>query len=194
MNNLNKIKLLTAIFLTSVFFSACDKADSELEYGFPLIYMPQSTMFSGGLSNNYQVPGGSTIHPNYSIDDATGNVNIILGVYRAGLQELEQFTVEIYSRVDTVNQIVTDGIVTNGALLPADLYSFPSTATVTGGSRETTFHLTLDGAKLNSNYPELAGKTLIVAIGLRNPSKYKLNEALATTVVLINANSFMPLP
>jgi hypothetical protein len=194
MNNLKNGKYLIVLFLISCFFTSCQKPDGDKEYGFPVIYMPQSTLYSGGLNNNYPVPGGTATNPNYTIDKASGKVEIILGVYRAGTQVLEGYSVDIYEKADTASQIVNSGIVKDGVLLPSDLYSFPTSVSVPNGSREATFHLTIDGAKLNSKYPELAGKTLVMAIAIKNPSKYELNEPLSTTVVLIAASSFMPLP
>jgi hypothetical protein len=193
MNNLTKIKyLIAAVFLISL-ITSCEKADSEKDYGFPVIYMPQSTMYSGGLDNNYPVPGPNTSVPNYTVDNASGKVNIVLGVYRAGTQALEEFAVEVYDRADTATTVVNSQTIDTGTLLPNDVYSFPSTVNVTGG-REATFHLTVDAAKLISNHPELAGKKLIVAIGIKNPTKFTLNQKLATTIVVIDSNSFLAPP
>jgi hypothetical protein len=194
MKALMKYKFFLLTLVAIIFISSCEVPDSEIEYGFPLIYMPQASVLSGGLNNNYPVPGGNNRYPNYHLDSISGQIDIVLGVYRAGLQKLEEFSVDIYSNIDTINQIISNNIIANAAILPADLYSFPTNVTVTDGNREMIFYLTVDGAKLNSDYPELAGKTLLVAIAIQNPTKYELNHSLSTTIVRINANSFMPLP
>lgn len=192
MKNPNKlVYIVVAAFLLS-FMISCEESDSEKEYGFTLIYMPQTTVFSGGADNNYPVPSGDTLNPNYIVNGS--NIDIVLGVYRAGLQSLNEFTVDIYADVDTASMIVNDNLIENAAVLPADTYTFPASVAVPDGTRETTFFLTVDGAKLASNYSELAGKKLIVAIGLKNPSKYELNESLAKTIVVIDSNSFMSTP
>jgi hypothetical protein len=194
MNNLTKIKyLIAAVFLISL-ITSCEKADSEKDYGFPVIYMPQSTMFSGGLDNNYPVPGPNTRFPNYTINSATGKVDIVLGVYRAGTQALEEFTVDIYTRIDTATQIVNDGVIADASLLPEDLYTLPASVSVTSGNREAIFYLTLDAEKLKSNYSALAGKKLLLAVGIKNPTKFTLNQKLSTTIVVIDANSFLAPP
>jgi hypothetical protein len=194
MNNLKNLKYLIAVFAICSIFLSCEEADSGKEYGFALVYMPQSTMLSGGYNNDYPVPGGFDRFPNYTYDSVSQSIKVILGVYRSGLQKLEEFTVEVYSDVDTTNQIISDSVIANAALLPTDVFSFPSTATVKSGSRETIFYLTIDGAKLNNDYPSLAGQTLLVTIGIRKPTKYSLNEKLSKTVILINSGVFMTMP
>jgi hypothetical protein len=180
--------------MSVVFITSCEKPASEMEYGFPLIYMPQASLITGGLDNNYPVPSADTVSPNYRVDEVSGKIYITLGVYRSGLQELAAFSVDVYSKTDTATTLTSDSIVAYSAVLPSDVYSFPSTVSVEDGKREKTFYLTLDGNKLNTDYPELLGRTLVVAIGLRNPSKYELNQSLAATIILIKSDAFMPMP
>jgi hypothetical protein len=184
--NLYRKSIYQILFIASIFFIvSCEKDANEIEYGFPLVYMPQSTIFSGGLNNDYPVPGPNTVK-NYSVDSINKKVNITLGVYRAGLQKLEPFTVEVYANKDTLNSLMADSVYVNSAPLPDDVYSFPANVSVESG-RETTFNLTLDKGKLNSNYAALKGKKLVIAIGIKNPSKFELNKALSTTIVLIDS-------
>jgi hypothetical protein len=163
---------------------SCEKDANENEYGFPLVYMPQSTIFSQGLNNDYPVPGPNTVK-NYVVNN--NSIDIFMGVYRAGLQKLEPFTVEVYANPDTIKSIIADSIHANSAALPADVYSFPTSVSVESGKREAIFNLTIDKAKLNSNYASLKGKTLMVAIGIKNPTMYELNKALSTTIVLLDS-------
>lgn len=179
--------MLTISFLTVI--TSCDDIDSETEYGFPLIYMPQSTIFSGGANNHYPVPSGNEVNPNYVING--GEINITLGVYRAGLQSLQAFNVDVYSDVDAVADLIASGTISNANVLPIDTYSFPPSVSVSNGSRENTFNLTIDGDKIRNDYPSLVGTTLLVAIGIQNPSNYELNEELAVTMVVIDSNAIL---
>lgn len=189
--NINRIIFYPILFIAAMFsLISCEKDANEIEYGFPVIYMPQASIFSGGLNNDYPVPGPNSISPNYVVDSVNHNVEITLGVYRAGLQVLEAFSVEVFVNADTLTSIFADSLYANSALLPADLYTFPSTVSVEAGSREAVFKLTLDQAKLNSDYAALKGKKLVVAIGIKNPTKYELNPSLSTTIVLIDSNLF----
>jgi hypothetical protein len=184
--NLYRKTIYQILFIASIFFVvSCEKGANEIEYGFPLVYMPQSTIFSGGLNNDYPVPGPNPVK-NYSVDSINKKVNITMGVYRAGTQKLEPFTVEVYANKDTLNSLIANSVYVNSAPLPEDVYSFPATVSVENG-RESTFNLILDKGKLNSNYVGLKGKTLVVAIGIKNPSNYELNKALSTTIVLIDS-------
>ncbi|MFA9391582.1 MAG: hypothetical protein ACERKD_17365 [Prolixibacteraceae bacterium] len=185
--NFKRISIYPILIVFTLFYMiSCDEDPNDIEYGFPLIYMPQSTMLSGGLNNNYPVPGPNTISPNYSID-SDNKINVVLGVYRSGLQSLEAYSVDVYSNADTLNYLIDTTLYTNRAILPADVYSIPESIAVVNGERETTFYLVIDKAKLVSNYQSLKGQTLVTAIGIKNPSKYELNKALCTTVVLIDS-------
>jgi hypothetical protein len=62
------------------------------------------------------------------------------------------------------------------------------------GESSAEFNLTINVQKLIDDYPELGGSRLLLAVGLDNPSEYRLNESLSTTVVIINARDFMPAP
>jgi hypothetical protein len=178
------------IFAALFFMVACEKDANEIEYGNPLIYMPQAAIFSGGLNNNYPVPGPNTVQ-NYRIDSINNKVDIYLGVYRAGLQALEAYSVEVYANNDTLNSLIADSVFANAAPLPESVCSFPSTVSVVDGEREKTFYLTIDKAKLNSEYAELKGKTLVYVVGIKNPTNYELNPNLSSTVILINSVNFI---
>jgi hypothetical protein len=189
-----KIKYILLLLSVILYFSSCEKPASEKEYGFALIYMPQAAV-SGGLDINYPVPGsGDVRYPNYKYDSINGKLEIILGVYRSGMQALDEFSVDIYANNDKLNSIIGDGTIVDGDKLPADVCSFPPSATVTSGNRETIFYLSIDVAKLNSTYSSLYGKKMGFAIGIRNPTKYELNESLSTTLVLIDSKKFMKKP
>jgi hypothetical protein len=181
-----KIKYLLFFLTTALYFSSCEKPASEETYGFAKIYMPQAIFTDNGKAI-YRVPGAlDPRYPNYTFDSLNGKLNVILGIYRSGMQSLEEFTVELYVNTDSTNNLLRDSVIANGELLPADVYTFPSTVTVKSGTRESIFYLSIDVAKLNSNYASLAGKPLLTSIGIKNPSKYELNESLATTKVVID--------
>ena len=174
------------LLLLTGFLAACEKDDSKSDFGFTKIYMPQA-MVTGGINNNYFVPRG--ISPlNYNFKVEGGTVKVILGVLRSGNHEMSSFDVNVVSRVDTVSQIIQSGQHGSAAIaMPTDLYSLPSQVSVPGNSVETTFYLNLDLAKLKT----YTGKKLILAVALQNPSKYELNPAISTTIVIVNTDELL---
>jgi hypothetical protein len=170
------------------FFTACEKSDSEKEWGIAQIYMPQASIQSGGLNNNYVVPYGTNeFDKNYTIDSSGGknDINVILGVYRSGLQALEAYSVNIVTRPDTVDQLIDNGVIQNAVRLPDNMYSIPSSISVSDGQREATFYLTIDRNKLLADPDTFGGKTLVLAVGISDPSRYDLNISLSTTIVIV---------
>lgn len=179
------VPALITIVIISYGIISCEESDSEKEWGIALIYMPQSSLQSGGLDNFYYVPTGSNEwNKNYTINN--NNINIVLGVYRSGLQALDGYSVSIVTEPETVNQLITDNTLTNAVLLPDDTYSIPTSITVPSGEREAVFYLTIDRNVLLNNYPSYIDMNLILAVSITNPTKYELNPALSTTIVVVD--------
>lgn len=177
--------LLTVISMQ--FIVSCEENDKDKDWGFPVIYMPQSILHSGGLNNFYYVPYGTTEwKKNYVIEG--NNINVVLGVYRAGLQELTAYSVDIVAEPDKATTQITNGKLTNTVLLPADAFSLPAKVDVPDGQREATFYLTIKRDVLLANYPTYVGKRLAIAVSLKNPTNYSLNEALSTTIIVVDVN------
>lgn len=75
-----------SVLLLACGAASCQKADSERPWGSAVIYMPQAGYIP------YAVPNGGTAqqsNKNYRIDAQAGKVHIFLGIYRAGLAELQ---------------------------------------------------------------------------------------------------------
>ena len=183
MKTIFRIICISALATASLVFYSCEEPASEQDWGIAKVYMPQASLQSGS-SHNYVVPSGDNeFDKNYNLDN--NSLNVVLGVYRSGLQPLEGFSVEVGTRADTVNQLINDGVLTGAILLPADAYELPATISVPGGEREATFYLSIDRAKLLADHPEAAGMDLVLAVNIANPSRYELNQSLSTTIVII---------
>lgn len=177
----------------SVSLSSCGKEDNEQEWGDAKVYMPQAAILNGGLDNNYPVPlNNNASTENYTIDESTNTLRIVLGVYRSGLQKLESFSVAV--GVDQAATIAALPNIARGVELPADVYSLPTETEVKDGERESIFYLSVDLNKLIADHPGYARNKMVLVVGLSNPSKYELNENLAKTTVIIDGASFMPAP
>lgn len=167
---MKKIALYLFTLLLACGAASCQKADSEKSWGSSLIYMPQANY------HPYAVPNGGSeqqTNRNYSIDRAEGKVKIFLGVYRAGLAELEDYAVSV-----SVGTTPLDGT----TLLPAGEYALPQTVYCPSGRRDATFYLTVDLAFLSMN----SSTDFSLPVTISDPTRYTLNEQLVTTQIRIN--------
>ena len=180
---------LLCILLCTVFILSCNKQDEE--YGIPNIYMPQAVNISGGINANYPVPSGTdSSNYNYILDKEKNKVNVILGVARSGMQAGNAFTVNIVTNTDTVNYLVTGGVMgANSMLMPASMYTLPSSVDVAAGQRGETFDLSLDIEELKK--PEYAGKKLVLAVSIQSTGKYTVAAASATTIVTVDVDALV---
>ena len=183
------IKILFAVLLL---VAACKKDDSKIIYGPSNIYMPQAINVSGGVTNDYPVPNGTdTSTYNYVIDTVNHKADIILGAALSGEAASAGYTVDIQTNADTIAQLLATDVLdtTTTLLMPASLYTLPSSLTVAPGKTENTFFLSVDIAQLKQS--QYAGKTLALAVKLANPSKYQLNAGISTTIVLLNVDALV---
>ncbi|WP_205511097.1 DUF5013 domain-containing protein [Longitalea arenae] len=190
-----KHKLVNHIFIIAVFtgilVTSCEKAASEKDYGLSKIYMPQAIFKSGGTTNNYPVPSGSDSSTyNYLVDTKDKKLNIILGAALSG-RNSSGFSVDITVNNDTVQQLLAANMLdtTLYKLMPATMYTLPATMEVEPGNLSGTFYLSVDITALKQS--QYAGKLLVLAVQLANPSRYELNSAISTTLVIIDVNALV---
>lgn len=181
------------ISLIVLIFVSCEKSDQQKDWGIAKIFMLQASITDGGTTHNYPVPLNKGSN-NYLLDTVKNTIDIDLGVYRSGLQELESYSVKVGADIDVTNQMIAGGTIKDAILLPADVYELPSEVTVADGHREAIFHLTIDRAKLNQKYSAYYDKKLLLTVGISNPSKFKLDSSLCKTNIVIDSKVFMPLP
>ena len=187
-NKWNIIPVLFGFILASaLFFSSCEEDDNKKEWGYSLIYMPQASILNGGLVNNdYPVPlNNNAATKNYELDETGKILKIYLGVYRAGLEKLESYSVQI-----AVDAAATAAAATasNRVVLPEGSYTLPAQITVPKGEREANFLLTVDLNKLDESY---ATRRIVLVVGISNPTRYELNEDLSKTTVVIDGSVFL---
>jgi hypothetical protein len=152
-------------------FTSCEKPDSEIEWGFAKIYMPQAN-YAPYITTTEQ-PGATC-----RIDQTNNELKIYLGVYRSGLQELKEFSVDV---------VAEPGQVENAVDLPASVYTLPAQVTCPDGNRDVTFYLKVDLAFLQENIDT----DYTIAVAIQNPTNYELNEDLSTTQILIKPSELL---
>ena len=150
-----------SVLLLACGAASCQKADSERPWGSAVIYMPQAGY------TPYAVPNGGTAqqsNKNYRIDTQAGKVHIFLGIYRAGLAELQAYTVSV-----SVGSTPLDGTV----MLPGRAYTLPSSVSCP--------------AYLKAN----ADKDFSLPVTISDPTRYALNDKLTTTQVRIDTSELL---
>lgn len=179
-----------AVILIAAVFASCQKGDGDVDYGYTYIYMPEATS-TGGLSQNYSVPSGySSSSYNFEIDSINHKLNIILGVSRSGKESSEGYQVDVVVDQDTTNALISSNVIQNGLLLPASIYSIPSSVTVPTGKTSGTFYLSVNSSDLKAD--AYTDKVLALTVRIKNPNKYSLNTKYSKTIVLIDVNSIRP--
>ena len=183
--------IIKYFLLGMVVLSSCQKDDSKMPYGFSKIYMPQAILKSGGVNNNYPVPSGTDSSTyNYSIDEKSSRLDVILGASLSGPSS-GAYTVNVQVNNDTVAQLLSNGTFDPSVykLMPSSMYTLPTQLSVASGARSGTFDLGLDIGALKAD--SLAGKYLLLAVKISNPSQYSLDTALSTTLVIVDVNSLV---
>lgn len=172
---MKNISIFFFVLLLACGAASCRKADSERPWGSAVIYMPQANY------NPYVVPNGGTAqqsNKNYRVDKDAGKVRIFLGAYRAGLEELQGWTVNVSAGTVPLN---------GTTLLPDGSYSLPSSVSCPDGKRDVTFFLTVDIAYLKAN----ADKDFSLPVTISGPTRYALNEKLVTSRVRIDTSELL---
>jgi hypothetical protein len=188
---LASIKTLILLSITCVITVSCSKDDSKKEYGFSKIFMPQAVINSGGVDNNYIIPSGTDSSTyNYYVDTKTNKLSVILGASLAG-PSTDAYSVDIQVNNDTIQKMFTNKVLDTALykLLPSSMYTLANKLNVAQGARSGTFTLDIDISQLKSII--YTGKYLVLAVKLANPTKYLLNDAISTTIVVLNVNALV---
>jgi hypothetical protein len=156
----------------------------EDEFGSALIYMPQATKNIGTDCNL----------PVHLVPSARADTSIVLGVYRSGLQKLEEVTVNLSINTDTIPKAKMAAqqpgassvynIYKTGVILPSQYYEpLPQKLTIETGNREAITYLVLKKSQILNNY--VAGDILLLPVQIKDPTRYELNHSLSLTMVVI---------
>jgi len=181
---------LLMVSLVSLFIASCGKDDSHINYGSNLIYMPQAAQAVNAGNSAYNIPGNQTDPRTYNFTRNGANIEIFLGVYLSGKIVDNPFGVDITTKPDTINTLISSGgLGSQVILMPSNIFVLPSHIDVYKGQNEANFKLSIDTGTLRS----YTGQNLAVAVNIANPTVYKLNATLCTTIILLNVNSVFAL-
>lgn len=184
MHSVKKYLVWMMVWVLSGAIIGCEKDASEEAFGKSVVYLPQAAY----ANLRYEVPmGKDSATKNYFVDASGEKVNIILGVLRSGMETPAAYSVEVKPLEDTVSKLITNGVFPSAThlVMPSTLYQLPSSVSVPAGSYGTAFYVSLNKAALKS----YAGKKLLLAVGISNPSMYQLSPGLNKVIVIIDVNA-----
>lgn len=189
MDIFRKTAVMLLLSYIGLFLYGCEKADSEQDFGYNYIFIPQATATGGGTLNDVVPTGNDAGNFNYKVDAINNKVNILLGVSCSGKTVSKGYTVSIATRADTVTQLISNGTLKADAktvvLLPSTAYFLPSTVTVPDGQYMASFYLSVDEGALKA----YAGQKVALCVALSNPTSYKLSPSYNKVIVIIDVDA-----
>lgn len=188
----NKIvPAVAGLLLGGLGFVACQKGDSEKQYGYSKIYMPQAVSQSGAASINYPVPAGTDSSSfNYVLDPANNKIQVRLGAALSGYTNTG-YSVDVQVSNDTIPKLFASGTLDPNTyiIMPESMYALPSKLDVKSGEKFGAFYLTVDAAQLKT--AAYAGKILVLGVKIANATAYEINTLENTTLVMLNVNDML---
>lgn len=188
-NRFKKIKLLSSILPVVIILSSC-----EYQSVVDAIYPDQAIYMAASKSGVYTIDNVSTNNApfRYEMDSKNNKILIPLGIYRSGINNKGDISVDIKINNDTVLKLISAGGLMgsdNSAIniLPSDKYILPSTVQVNNVKENAVMQLVIDIPFLLAN----PGKRFALGITISS-NEVKASPNLNTTIVLINTNFIFP--
>jgi len=190
----SRTSLFVALGLIILSFWSCEYREfADAEYPDQKIYMP-AALYNNFMINAVPEARGSSPTPGFperfKVDAQAGKFNVLLGVYRAGIDNKGSFTVNIAVDTDTISKLLTisDALPAETILLPTEKYSLVSTVEMKDGEELAKFDLVVDLNFLKSNSPD---KKYALGVGISSTER-EVNKALATTIIVIDTKIMKP--
>lgn len=185
----NWLVLLFAIVLT---FSACEPGTPLRDADYPeqVIYLPAAVGGWFEISDIARRIGDPPFPGNpsrYVIDLENRQFIVPLGIYRAGIDNIGAFTVNIEVNHDTIDDIIAAGdtVIT---LLPEGQYTMVNSVNMPDGEELAKFDLVIDLDFLRNNFPS---EVYALGISISSPDR-ETNPDLSTAIVVIYTNIIKP--
>ena len=127
--------------------------------------MPQASLNNGG--NEYNVPFGGNSE-NYTFDETTKKLKIVLGVKNSGLST-DGFAVKVKVDAQATNAYVekyNNDEKKPAVVLPEGSYTLPESVSVASGKSEESFYLDVDVQKLLTDHPDYYKNRIALALSL----------------------------
>lgn len=191
--NKNRISFLIAIIGILMMISSCEyKEIADADYPDQLIYLPAASYKPYKIDAVPETRGSSPT-PGYAVrfltDSVTRKLNVLLGVYRSGIDNKGSFEVNIDANTDTITSLIASGGLPAGTqLLPPTEYAMVSSVEMKEGEELAKFELSVSLDFLRTSSP---GGKFALGIGISSEER-KINPALGTAIVLIDTKIMKP--
>ncbi len=192
MKEMKRNKILMVIMGLIIIFSSCEyEKIVDANYPDQLIYMPAAKR--GFLMIN-EMPQETQANPTtgnpykFEIDYENQKFKIPLSVYRAGINNQGEISVEITVNNDTIAILQAEGEIENLDILPSEKYSIDQSLTIAEGQESEIFNLVVDLNFLKTNAPD---KKYALAINISS-NQIKVNPDFSSTVVIIDTKILKP--
>ncbi len=181
--------VLIAIVLT---FSACETGSPIRDADYPdqVIYLPAAVGGRFEIDDIARRIGDTPVPGNtyrYIVDLDERKFIVPLGVYRAGIDNIGEFTVDIEVNNDTINDLIAAGD-TLITLLPSSQYSIDNSVDMPEGEELAKFDLVIDLDFLRNDYPNLV---YALGVSISSPDR-ETNPDLATAILVIHTAIMKP--
>ena len=203
MKNLIRVKdyrkLPLLLFGLAVLVTACEEGTTVRDADYPdqLIYMPAAVGGRFVINDIARKIGDTPVPGNpyrYVVDLPNRNFIVPLGVYRAGVDNVGEFTVNIAVNNDTINRIIVEAEADSTSadstisLLPSGQYTMVNSVTMQHGEELAKFDLVIDLDFLRNNYPD---SVYALGVSISSPDR-ETNPDLSTAIVVIHAKIMKP--
>lgn len=183
---------LILLFASVLTFSACETGTPIRDADYPeqVIYLPAAV---GGWFeiNDIDRRIGDPPFPGnpfrYVVDLENRQFIVPLGVYRAGVDNIGAFTVDIAANNDTISDIIAAGD-TLITLLPSGQYTLVNSVNMLNGEELAKFDLVIDLDFLRDNFPT---EVFALGVSISSPDR-ETNPDLSTAIIVIYANIIKP--
>ena len=193
LKNKNEAANLLLLLIVIVFtFSACefDTSLRDADYPDQMIYLPAAVGGNFEIDDIARRIGDVPIPGNpyrYVVDLENRQFVVPLGVYRAGVDNIGDFSVDIAANNDTINDLIAEGD-TLISLLPSSEYNMVNSVDMAHGEELAKFDLLIDLDFLLDKYP-----TDIYALGVSiSSTDRETNPELSTAIIMIHTAIMKP--
>lgn len=190
----NSIRRLLGLCLVVFMITSCEYKDVvDVEYPDQVVYLPASR---NGVYKIDKAAASTGSPVKYRLDN--DKVVLLTSVYRAGVENKGNVSVDIISNPDSVNVLIASGDLTEinedettstPTLLPNDKFSFPSTVDIKSGEETGSIEIALDLSFLQ-NHPDSRFAFAIKIAG----SNVSVNEKLNTVIIDFNTKVLTATP
>lgn len=176
------------------FLTSCDYREiGEVNYGDQKIYIPAAAAAdgSGGFNGLYNISTLAVTNRDfrYVVDKTNRKLNIPLSVFRSGAILSGDVNVDITSKADTVNKIITNGVLkgTSALVLPSTAFTLESNVNIPSGASTSAFTLSVD---LNYLLSKLTNQH-VIGISISS-TQVALTAKYATAIIYIDPQFLVP--